>query len=276
MTQHNDAIPAVPASDRRHPAQRHPEDIAREISDTRARMDAVIDEIEFRLSPGQMTGGIADVVRDVIQGDGAGTSGRIARAIRANPIPVALIGIGALWLGWAVARTPEIAALTKDGDDGAVDGWQPDAQVRHRLAALVAACRHGAAGFRRADRAIDDGALSGRLAQVADQLDRSATALGTELAHLGGRIDSDAPVTVAAVPAVWFDLDVALDGWRDGARARSAVLAGLEGGVDGSLALFRDVLGEPLSERLQVALGTEFHAIETVRHRVGALREAVA
>lgn len=265
MTQNNDAISAAPASDRRRP-----EDIAQEIGDIRVRMDQVIDEIEFRLSPGQMTGGIADVLRDVIRGDGEGTSGRIARAIRANPIPVALIGIGAFWLGLAVARTPTAnTPMANTPMKGALTDAParslPDVQVQ--LAGLTVACRYGAAGFRRADLAIDDRAISRRLVQVADQLDCSATALGAELRRVGGRPD---PETTA--PAVWSELDGALAG----APARSALLVGLEAGLDGTLALFRDVLGEPLPERLQVALGTEFHAIETVRHRIGALREAVA
>jgi len=272
MTQHNDATPAAsPLSgsidrgsiDRGSADRRHPDDIEREIGDIRARMDLVIDEIEFRLSPGQMSGGVVDVVRDVIQGGGVGTSGRIARAIRANPIPVALIGVGALWLGWAVSRTPETVPPT-GGQSG---GELPDRRTRRLLIGLIQSCRHGATGFRRADMVIDDAALSGRLIQVADQLDRSAAALEAELPGYGGPLGADDDLHPA-----WHGLHDAFDG----TRSRSGVLIGLEGGLDGTLALFRDALRSPLPEHLQVAVGAQFHEVETVRHRVGALREAVA
>lgn len=263
MSQQNDAIPAPPPS-AGPTATRRPEEIEREIGDIRARMDSVIDEIEFRLSPGQMSGGVAEVVRDVIQGGGEGTSGRIARAIRANPIPVALIGIGALWLSWAVARTPELTTSFDDREPGTP---LTDQRARLLLLGLIQSCRHGATGFRRADMVIDDGALSGRLSQVADQLDRSAAALEAELPRYGGPLGSDEDLH-----PVWYGLHDAFDG----ARSRAGVLAGLESGLDGTLALFRDTLRQPLPEHLQVAIGAQFHEVETVHHRVGALREAVA
>lgn len=262
MTQHNDALPPAPplASST---GSRRPEDIEREIGDIRSRMDQVIDEIEFRLSPGQMTGGVADVVRSVIEGGGDGTPGRIARAIRANPIPVALIGIGALWLGWAVSRTPETVTLT----DGHAGGELPDRRTRLLLIGLIQSCRHGATGFRRADLVMGDAALSGRLAQLADQLDRSAAALEAELPRYGGPLGADEDLH-----PVWHGLHDAFDG----TRARSAVLVALESGLDGTLELFHDALRTPLPDHLQVAIGAQFHEVETMRHRVGALREAVA
>ncbi|MCG5243522.1 DUF3618 domain-containing protein [Azospirillum doebereinerae] len=267
MTQHNDAIPPAPPRAGSTDARR-PEDIEREIGDIRSRMDSVIDEIEFRLSPGQMGGGVAEVVRDVIQGGGAGTSGRIARAIRANPIPVALMGVGALWLAWAVSRTPEVTTSFDDLEPGTSPGTAlSDQRARLLLIGLIQSCRHGATGFRRADMVIDDTALSGRLTQVADQLDRSATALESELPRYGGSLGADEDLH-----PVWHGLHDAFDG----TRARSGVLLGLEGGLEGTLSLFRDALRQPLPEHLQVAIGAQFHEVETVRHRVGALREAVA
>lgn len=262
MTQHNDALPPASPLSSATGAKR-PEDIEREIGDIRSRMDQVIDEIEFRLSPGQMTGGVADVVRSVIEGGGDGTSGRIARAIRANPVPVALIGIGALWLGWAVSRTPETASL----DGGKAGGESPDRRKRLLLIGLIQSCRHGATGFRRADLVIDDAALRGRLTQVADQLDRSAAALEAELPRHGGPLGTDEDLH-----PVWHGLHDAFDG----TRARSGVLLALENGLDGTLELFRDALRMPLPDHLQVAIGAQFHEVETMRHRVGALREAVA
>ncbi|PGH58011.1 DUF3618 domain-containing protein [Azospirillum palustre] len=274
MTHQNDAIPSDAPPDTTAAQGRRPEDIEHEIQSIRARMDSVIDEIEFRLSPGQMSGGVVQVVRDVIQGGGDGLSGRIARAVRANPIPVALMGVGALWLAVAVARTPE---STTEFDDYAPDGRQLDPRSRHLLTDLTGACRDGAEAFRRADMTIADPSLSGRLQELADQLDRSAVALDAELRQGGGWIE-----TAGDGARVWSPMHGLAEAsarsvmaGAGGPVARGDLLARLEGGLDGTLALFRDALRDAPDDHLQVAIGAQFHALETARHRVGALREAV-
>ncbi|SMF90916.1 Protein of unknown function [Azospirillum oryzae] len=282
MTHHNDAIPsAAPsaahsdaAATATSPQGRRPEEIEHEIQSIRARMDSVIDEIEFRLSPGQMSGGVVQVVRDVIQGGGDGLSGRIARAVRANPIPVALMGVGALWLAVAVARTPESATEFDDYDP---HGRHLDPRSRHLLTDLIAACRDGAEAFRRADMTIADTTLSARLEDLADQLDRSAMALDAELRTGGGWIE-----TAGEGTRVWSPMHGLAEAsarsvmaGAGGPGARGDLLARLEGGLDGTLSLFRDALRDTPDDHLQVVIGAQFHAIETARHRVGALREAV-
>ncbi|ALG74107.1 hypothetical protein VY88_18675 [Azospirillum thiophilum] len=285
MPNHNDAIPSAPTGPLADPAaasqSRRPEDIEHEIESIRARMDSVIDEIEFRLSPGQMSGGVVQVVRDVIQGGGDGMSGRIARAVRANPIPVALIGIGALWLGWAVARTPE---MTTEFDDYDAHGRRLDPRSRQLLSGLIAACRDGSAAFRRADMTIADPGLSPRLEDLADQLDRSAAALDEDLRNGGGWVETgEAGDGVGDGRRAWSPLHGLAEtaagrvvAGAGGPGARGDLLVRLESGLDDTLALFRDALADAPDEHLQVAIGAQFHAIETARHRVGALREAVA
>ena len=244
---------AVSARDRRGP-----DEIEHDIHNIRARMDAVLDEIEFRLSPGQLSGGMIDVARDVMQRNPS----RVARAIRSNPWPLAVMAAGALWLAWNVSRTPEVVIATPHGH-----GTISDQRVRILLTALVNACRQGATGFRQAELILDDPGLTPRLTQVAAQFDRSAASLDDELRRRGGMPDAEGPVH-----PVWQDLHAELGG----GRSRGAVLGGLERGVDGTLALFRESLHEDLPEDLRVVVGAHFHEIETVRHRVGALREAVA
>ncbi len=245
--------PAVTARGRRGP-----DEIERDIQDIRTRMDSVLDEIEFRLSPGQLSGGVIDVARDVIEGNPS----RVARAIRANPWPLAVMAAGALWLAWSVSRTPEVAAPAD-----AVVPPLSDQRLSILMSGLTSACRQGATGFRQADMILDDPGLTPRLTQVAVQLDRSAAALEEELHRHAGRFDREGPVHPA-----WEELR----GEIAGARTRAGVLGGLERGVDHTLALFREALHEPLPEELRVVVGAHFHEIETVRHRVGALREAVA
>lgn len=239
--------------------RRSPDEIERDIHTIRSRMDSVLDEIEFRLSPGQMSGGVIDVVRDVVQGNPS----RVARAIRSNPWPLAVMAAGALWLAWNVSRTPELASSAPGSPAGMVN----DESIRSLLSDLIAACRQGATGFRQADLILDDAGLTPRLSQVALQFDRSAAALDAELRRRGGAPEPEGPVH-----PVWSDLHRELGG----NRSRGAVLGGLEYGVDGVLGLFRDGLQDDLPEPLRVVIGAHFHEIETVRHRVGALREAVA
>ncbi|WP_372400472.1 DUF3618 domain-containing protein [Azospirillum sp. HJ39] len=285
MPNNNDAIPSASTGPGPDQQSRRPEDIEHEIESIRARMDSVIDEIEFRLSPGQMSGGVVQVVRDVIQGGGEGMSGRIARAVRANPIPVALIGIGALWLGWAVARTPE---MTTEFDDYDAHGRRLDPRSRQLLSSLIAACRDGSAAFRRADMTMADPGLSPRLEDLADQLDRSAAALDEDLRNGGGWVETGEAgaregAGVGDGRRAWSPLHGLAEtgagrvvAGAGGQGGRGDLLLRLESGLDDTLALFRDALADAPDEHLQVAIGAQFHAIETARHRVGALREAVA
>lgn len=240
------------------PGSRRPEEIERDIHDIRSRMDQVLGEIEFRLSPGQMSGELIDVARDVVQGNPT----RIARAIRANPLPLLLIGAGAAWLAWTISRTPAPEAAAPPAGDEPLSNQR----IRILLTGLVNACRQGATGFRRVDTALGDPDLSPRLVQLATQLERSGAALDTELRRRGGLPEPEGPVHPA-----WAGLSGALE--RPGTRA--VLLAELEGGVDGTLSLLREALQEPLPETLRVVFGAQFHEIETMRHRVGALREAV-
>ncbi|PWC52367.1 hypothetical protein TSO221_14925 [Azospirillum sp. TSO22-1] len=232
-------------------------DIESDIRGIRARMDSTLNEIEFRLSPGQLTGHVGDVARDVIEGRPT----RVATAIRNNPIPVALIGIGALWLAWAVSRTDPLEGAT------APHGQISDQRIRILLAGLVAACRQGAEGFREADMLLVDAQLSSRLAEVSNQFERTSASLDHEFRIHGGVPEPGEPVHPA-----WLDLHDELTG----ARSRAEILSALQGGLENTLDLFRDALQEALPDELRVVVGAHFHDLERVQHRIGALREAVS
>ncbi|HYH21521.1 MAG TPA: hypothetical protein VD995_23170 [Azospirillum sp.] len=250
----NDRHDAAPGTRR----ARSMDEIEGNIHDIRSRMDATLDEIEFRLSPGQMSGGVIDVVRDVVQGNPT----RVARAIRENPIPVALMGIGALWLAWAVSRTPVVA-----GPVESMGATLSDQRLRILLTGLVGACRQGAEAFREADAAIADARVSTRLMEVSNQLERTSAALDHELRVRGGRPDLDGPMHPA-----WEGVHTELAGDRSPVQ----LLASLERGLDGTLDVFRDCLQEDLPPDLRVTIGAHFHDLERVEHHVGALREAAA
>lgn len=237
---------------------RTPAELETEIRSIRTRMDSALDEIEFRLSPGHLSGGAIEVVRDVVQGNPT----RLARAIRDNPIPVAMIGLGALWLAWAVSRTPE----RPDGVGGDSGGRLSDQRVQPLLSRLIAISGDGAAAGHRLTRALGDSVLSARLAPVLVRLEHAVQALETELARYGGRPSGEWPPH-----PVWSDADGALEG----RRGREAALSAFQRGLDGTMAVYRDALRLPLPDEVRVVVGGRFHDLELARNEVGAVREVV-
>ena len=81
--------------DERSAAGSDVERIERDLSGTRARLDATIDALRRRLAPGEM----ADRAIAYARGSGGGAFGRnLAGTVRDRPVPVALLGAGIAWL----------------------------------------------------------------------------------------------------------------------------------------------------------------------------------
>ena len=70
------------------------ENLERDVAEERARVDATLDEVQRRLTPGQL---IDEVLH---HGRGAGSDfvANLGRTLAANPIPTALVGVGLMWL----------------------------------------------------------------------------------------------------------------------------------------------------------------------------------
>ena len=88
-------------------------DLEHDVVEERARVDATLDEIQHRLTPGQL---IDEVIR---HGRAPGTDfvASLGRTLAANPIPTALVGVGLMWLLLApkpVTTTPAPAASAPD------------------------------------------------------------------------------------------------------------------------------------------------------------------
>lgn len=251
---------------------REPDAIQRDIHTIRSRMDGILDELEFRLSPGQVSGGALGVLRDVAEGNPT----RLAQAIRSNPWPLALVAAGALWMAWTVSRTPEVDKSDGESDGSRAQPHLTNAVQRQHMSALVATCQKGARALRATDLKLGDQALRPRLIQLASQLDRSATALESELRRLGGppsRYGADATRTDEwreTADGCWREVE---RGLSPEAPVRGTVFAAVEHGMDQTLGLFRSALAEPLPARMRVVVGTHFHDIETLRHRIGVFRE---
>jgi hypothetical protein len=82
-----------------------PGKLEREVVEERARLNATLDEIQNRLTPGQL---VDEVLR---HGRGAGSDfvANLGRTLTANPVPAALVGVGLLWLLLAPKPTPPAA-----------------------------------------------------------------------------------------------------------------------------------------------------------------------
>lgn len=74
---------------------RQSEQLEREAEETRHHLAGALDELRYRVSPGQVVDQLADYVSE---GPGAIFMRNLTREIRDNPVPVLLIGIGIAWL----------------------------------------------------------------------------------------------------------------------------------------------------------------------------------
>ena len=78
---------------------------------TRAELGETLDALERKLAPRQLLEKGVDMLRDTMDGN----LGRVGEALRANPIPLALVAGG---LGWFCSRGP--AALARSADSAAI------------------------------------------------------------------------------------------------------------------------------------------------------------
>jgi len=82
-----------------------PEDIEREIEQTRSRLSRDIDELGNKLSPSNLKEEAKTAIKDAAQGavsnvgeQARRTSSRLVEVIRENPLPVIAVGAGVTWL----------------------------------------------------------------------------------------------------------------------------------------------------------------------------------
>jgi len=130
-----------------------PTTIERALAETRARLDSHLDELTSRLSPGQLLDDGLDYLR---RGQGAQFVRNLGCQLRDNPLPVALVGIGLVWLMAASAWSRSSTDRT-DGTRGTVGNAFDDVAARAQRAgdasedafdSRTAAARAGALGLR--------------------------------------------------------------------------------------------------------------------------------
>jgi ElaB/YqjD/DUF883 family membrane-anchored ribosome-binding protein len=79
---------------------RSPDQIERDIADVRARISHTLDAVQDKLSPGQ----VLDQVLSYTKEEGGAIAEGCVRAVRQNPLPSALVGVGLAWLLYATNR----------------------------------------------------------------------------------------------------------------------------------------------------------------------------
>jgi hypothetical protein len=88
---------------RNHEDNRRPEEIEQDIEQTRAQLSSNIDAIQSKLTPGQMMDQAIGYARNSLPAD---FGNNLNTAIRENPIPVTLIGLGVGWLMMSGKQRP--------------------------------------------------------------------------------------------------------------------------------------------------------------------------
>jgi ElaB/YqjD/DUF883 family membrane-anchored ribosome-binding protein len=128
---------------------RSPEEIEREIEQTRTRMSQNIDELGDRLRPESLKQDAKEAIRNAAQdavsnvGDQARRTGsRLVDVIRENPLPVIAVGAGVTWLltqrsssdisGDRMARYAYTGPERRQGE-----GWQHGSGIRERVGGAV-------------------------------------------------------------------------------------------------------------------------------------------
>jgi hypothetical protein len=251
-----------PAFDRSPPSRpRGSAELADDVRAIRTRLDRTIGDIENRLSPHRLPGAVVETVRGVLR-DGGG--GRALDALRANPLPLLLIGAGLVWLAVEVSRRPPRLEGRRVGDERPST---PSQRIRILLAGLIGTLRQGAERFRRAEALVGDPTFAPAIRRCAEHFEGVAERLTGELDRRGYALEPDSPVHPG-----WDEFDTAASRSRD---PRSLMLA-LEDGTDSALVLVRDAVREETEAELRALLADQFRHLEIVRREVTTLREAVA
>jgi ElaB/YqjD/DUF883 family membrane-anchored ribosome-binding protein len=201
-------------------SEKSPEDIEREIEETRARMSQNIDELGDRLRPDNLKHEAKSAIRHVAQdavsnvGEQARRTGsRLVEVIRENPLPVIAVGAGVTWLltqrsssevsGNKMARYSYTGAERRQGGS-----WQQAPGIKGRVGEAVTGVKESvseaATGIKgRADElATDVGELKTRAQERAGELSglarRQTQRVKTNLEHAA----NENPLIVAIGAAV--------------------------------------------------------------------------
>jgi ElaB/YqjD/DUF883 family membrane-anchored ribosome-binding protein len=186
-------------------------DIQNEIERTRGEMANTLEAIEQKLSPRQLMDQAVETMREI-----ASDPSRIGQAVRDNPVPLALVGLGVGWFvynglrGRSEAEAIEAFAEQAAGESPAAIG---DIPASYGSAAAIPASGYGAGegqGRRLAARAGElaeqaKGALSataGRTREKVSQMSETARRQASHAVDVSWETFQDHPLTIGLMAAV--------------------------------------------------------------------------
>ena len=108
---------------RTDPGNKSAAELEREVEAQRAEVEQNLDQLQNRLSPGQLMDQLFDYAKN---GNGAEFTRNLGRSMRDNPIPVALMGVGMAWLmagGGSTSHDRRSRWSGYDDDDRFERGW---------------------------------------------------------------------------------------------------------------------------------------------------------
>jgi cell division septum initiation protein DivIVA len=164
---------------------RAPEQIERDIRDTRAEVGATLDAIQSKLTPGQMMDQALGYLRTSLPAD----FGRnMNETVRNNPLPVALVGIGLVWMmasgrSGSAVHSPRMGARRHDESwqesDSGGDGLRDKAQhASDRAREVAGQARERIAGGADSMRERMATTASGARERVSDLAHRTREQMG--------------------------------------------------------------------------------------------------
>ncbi|MDB6012209.1 MAG: Protein of uncharacterized function [Gammaproteobacteria bacterium] len=112
------------------PEAKGPEAIARDLDKTRSNVNETLDALEARLSPGQ----ILDRTLAFMRENGGEFVGNLGTAVKQNPVPTIVTGIGLAWLiaarSWGSSSARDRTRGTSEGIRETVSGAADSARER--------------------------------------------------------------------------------------------------------------------------------------------------
>lgn len=186
-----------------------PEAIERDIRDARAEVSATLDAIQSKLTPGQLMDQALQYARSSLPAD----FGRnLNEAVRNNPVPVALVGIGLAWMMMSGRQGSAAQSSTSNGGSssrsmgvGEMPGSDEDIYSGDSGSGSGSDSSRAGSGSTANQRAMASGArasiastTASARARVSDMSHRSREQLGRARAGMSQVIDEQ-PVVVGAL-----------------------------------------------------------------------------
>jgi ElaB/YqjD/DUF883 family membrane-anchored ribosome-binding protein len=186
--------------------EKSPDDIERDIEQTRTRLSRDIDELGNRLSPQNLKEEAKSAIKGAAQGavsnvgeQARRTGSRLVEVIRENPLPVIAVGAGVTWLLTQRSRSDisgdRMARYAYTGPERRQGGsWQSGTGVKARVGDAVSGMKEsvGEAAGELKDRAQE------RIGELSGQARWQSRRLKTNLEHVA----EDSPLVVAVGAAV--------------------------------------------------------------------------